>query len=448
MLMDATKPISQASESEAEKAEAKAGAGAGLKVHDPGNEVDPLDLGDDDAEVSEVSEVSKAVGTAEPTAEEPVAEQPAEEPAADADAVTATEPVAEATPQAVEVNQGEGAAEPSAEPEPEAEAEPVSPAVVDFMANIKKSREKIAELESVMTEAAEELSDAETNLESAKGQVKTARAQFEQARTKLMASYGDMMKAIDRGPESLPLFDRPKNYGTETAPAPSPLVDKQAAQPAADTSTVVSTTPETKATPVKEDESWRSITVEEIGLPTGICTALRKAKMHTLGPLADWTKAEKKLTDIDGIGKVKAELIIETLDKFWLKWGSKQDAAPAAEAVESAEATEQPAAEPKPEAEADAKPTKAKGKGKGVPMDASKADDFEKHLETCDEIQELIERAFERTDLGEDGESFLGSVAETLTDLRMDIAEKKRATPKQVVALDGMRDGVAKWIKD
>lgn len=65
-------------------------------------------------------------------------------------------------------------------------------------------------------------------------------------------------------------------------------------------------------------EAWRSVSLEELGLPFRSFSALMGAEITTLGALADHT-AKARLTDIEGIGEKAAEKIEKRLEQWWEK---------------------------------------------------------------------------------------------------------------------------------
>ncbi|NDF13297.1 MAG: hypothetical protein EB060_10855 [Proteobacteria bacterium] len=67
------------------------------------------------------------------------------------------------------------------------------------------------------------------------------------------------------------------------------------------------------------DESWRSEPISALGLPGKLPEFLADASIHTIGELADHTSSGKLLTDINGIGPGKAEVIENALEAFWEK---------------------------------------------------------------------------------------------------------------------------------
>jgi len=67
-------------------------------------------------------------------------------------------------------------------------------------------------------------------------------------------------------------------------------------------------------------DEWRSVPVEDLEvheLTPAISRLLVKAELSTIGAIADHTAADKRLTDIPGIGEAKAEKIEKALDGFW-----------------------------------------------------------------------------------------------------------------------------------
>lgn len=67
-------------------------------------------------------------------------------------------------------------------------------------------------------------------------------------------------------------------------------------------------------------EAWRGAPIGELELPLKLCNALADAGLGTLGALADYTAAEKRLTDIKGVGQAAAEKIEKKLDQWWEKY--------------------------------------------------------------------------------------------------------------------------------
>lgn len=76
------------------------------------------------------------------------------------------------------------------------------------------------------------------------------------------------------------------------------------------------TEPSPAATPA-DDESWRNVTIEALGIPQGICKILRDYNgIETLGQIAAHGE-HLALTDLKKIGETKAEKIQECLDRYW-----------------------------------------------------------------------------------------------------------------------------------
>jgi hypothetical protein len=75
----------------------------------------------------------------------------------------------------------------------------------------------------------------------------------------------------------------------------------------------------------KADDSWRAVLLVEAldGLPAGILDRMREAELATVGQLQDWINAKghqgfsDPITEIPGIGPVKAEMVARRLELFW-----------------------------------------------------------------------------------------------------------------------------------
>lgn len=66
------------------------------------------------------------------------------------------------------------------------------------------------------------------------------------------------------------------------------------------------------------NDAWRTTSIDVLGLTNRALNALRdKAKIETIGQLADAMTKVDSLTDLDGVGAKAAEDIESKLDKFW-----------------------------------------------------------------------------------------------------------------------------------
>ena len=120
----------------------------------------------------------------------------------------------------------------------------------------------------------------------------------------------ELTELLLRGPERLPLFDRVKPAEDVTTETPA-------------TNDYLNEIPTTDADPIAADpvatadESWRAVTVEDVGISSAVCKILRENNdIGTLGQLADWGK-EYELVDLKKIGKAKAEQIQQATDDYW-----------------------------------------------------------------------------------------------------------------------------------
>lgn len=125
--------------------------------------------------------------------------------------------------------------------------------------------------------------------EALKEETKNAKAMFD-------AAIDHLCMLIRSKTEEMPLFDQPA-----VAEAAGPV------------------DPEDDA-PQVEDESWRDVPLGDVlsGLPPSIVSALNESGLKTVGELADASKNPQfKMTDIPGIGPVKAEKVEAALEEFW-----------------------------------------------------------------------------------------------------------------------------------
>lgn len=68
---------------------------------------------------------------------------------------------------------------------------------------------------------------------------------------------------------------------------------------------------------LKSDGPWRKYPIDDLQLAPSVAKALAKAGIKTVGDLADYTAADKRLTDLDGIGPGKAATIENRMLDFW-----------------------------------------------------------------------------------------------------------------------------------
>jgi hypothetical protein len=78
-----------------------------------------------------------------------------------------------------------------------------------------------------------------------------------------------------------------------------------------------------------DSNAWRDQVIADLpGLSFGTASKLADQGIKTVGSIADWSNAGKRLTDLDSIGDAKAGEIEEALDSFWIEWHRKQAAKP------------------------------------------------------------------------------------------------------------------------
>jgi len=89
-------------------------------------------------------------------------------------------------------------------------------------------------------------------------------------------------------------------------------------KPISSAPTANSTQPKPASTTNSGDgEAWKNVPVDTLGLPAGIVLALTEADINTLGKIAAYTEAGKRLTDIANIGTAKAEKIENACAEYW-----------------------------------------------------------------------------------------------------------------------------------
>jgi hypothetical protein len=125
------------------------------------------------------------------------------------------------------------------------------------------------------------------------------REQTKAAKKAWETAVEELGRAIDEGPDRYPLLEH-------AAEAPTAVVVDEPEDMA-----------EAEA-PVGPD-AWRSVELEDIGVPEGVCKILHENPGHcilTLGHLADWTQ-KHQLTKIPRIGRGKADVIEKATDAYW-----------------------------------------------------------------------------------------------------------------------------------
>lgn len=74
------------------------------------------------------------------------------------------------------------------------------------------------------------------------------------------------------------------------------------------------------------EDLWREVSIRVAleGPPVGVIVSMNEAGIFTMGDLADWTAAGKRLTDIPGVGEAKAQQIHDAEADFWARWRAEQ----------------------------------------------------------------------------------------------------------------------------
>ena len=82
-----------------------------------------------------------------------------------------------------------------------------------------------------------------------------------------------------------------------------------------------------KAGALKSNEPWRNFPLERLGLAPSIIKSLNDADIKTMGELATYS-ADKRLTDIEGIGPGKAQQIEDATMQYWAENKPEDEADP------------------------------------------------------------------------------------------------------------------------
>lgn len=103
---------------------------------------------------------------------------------------------------------------------------------------------------------------------------------------------------------------------------------KKGAAATAEPSTNGYTTSDVQLVDGKEDESWRHVKMTALGIAPGLCKALAKEGIATVGEYADWMKPgadgkEKWLTNIKGIGEGAVTKIEDAVENFFREHNAK-----------------------------------------------------------------------------------------------------------------------------
>jgi len=176
-------------------------------------------------------------------------------------------------------------------PEDVAQAEKISRMIsadADYIRNIRSLEWSVA--------------DAEAELDDAKAVVKRKTKAFDE-------KVAALREAIRIGPErGLPLFSSANTDNREVSESFASVNGDSASADA------TASTPENVPA---DDDSWKSVTLDQLGLTGKLHESLTEAGLTTMGAIADWSSSGKLLTDVPGIGEAKAAKIEEATARYW-----------------------------------------------------------------------------------------------------------------------------------
>lgn len=252
----------------------------GMEIMLEAGEFDVIEWSDDSSDVDSESEASEA----EPEA----VNEPADEDSARAD----ESPVP--TPQL--------------QPQQSAPASDLSLSLAEYWDRLRRQEDICKEAEAEVNRLKEELKDSKRVYDAAVVQLR---------------------RMIGNPPERLPLFDGPADQDetpampTKTNDSPSETSDvSPGREPESDGKSGAGESAKEGGKPGEgESSDWRSLSIEELGLTPAMTAKLAentKKKIKTFGDFADWT-ANYKISDLDGIGKKKEEMIVQAYENFWSK---------------------------------------------------------------------------------------------------------------------------------
>jgi hypothetical protein len=94
--------------------------------------------------------------------------------------------------------------------------------------------------------------------------------------------------------------------------------DEQEKLPFPDPETKASETAGAPITTPSNDDSWRRVTLEELGITKPkLIEIMKEAELGTLGAINDYTNAGKRLIDIKGVGEGAVQTIDDAMLKYW-----------------------------------------------------------------------------------------------------------------------------------
>lgn len=160
-----------------------------------------------------------------------------------------------------------------------------------------------------------QIRQAEYAIQGAESAYLQAKEDAKEAKDYLDAKVAELRKIIRQGSVDLPLFNQDLDIGDQL-PSGAAVTDVSYSSETQQ----VTVTIEKAANDAAPDESWRTVSLIEAGVPIKIYDLLAEhtTPILTVGDLADFTSGEhNRLTSIKGIGAGKAEKIEAAMEKFW-----------------------------------------------------------------------------------------------------------------------------------
>lgn len=161
-----------------------------------------------------------------------------------------------------------------------------------------KDKDMAAELQAAQVRldlirtAEKEVTEADARVAAATVKVENAKALLKHEEAAREDAVASLRAVVTGKPTQMDLPLEPTK-----APGKAAKADKPAAESSAD--------------------AWRGVSVHTLGLPEKLALKLIDADLPTVGAIAAWSAAGKRLTDIAGVGEANAQKIEDALIKFW-----------------------------------------------------------------------------------------------------------------------------------
>lgn len=201
---------------------------------------------------------------------------------------------------------GEGESAELADPESPVEVSPESPAPSEPATNYQQA----------VTDFIDNLKRQELLCEEAESEVNSLKEQLKESKKIYDGHVATLRRMVNRPVERMPLFDGPDKPAAEKSGGEADESTESTVEPVAASEEAEG---ESVSQGGEESDGWRSVSIDDLGLPPSLAEKLREnpgKTIATVGDLSDWT-SKFQITDIKGVGDKKAEVVESALDSFW-----------------------------------------------------------------------------------------------------------------------------------